>query len=234
MWITVLVMAFAVSLEPFRIGMVVLMLSRPRPVLQLSAFLAGGFAMGTTVGAIVLFVLRPALSGSHQFTLPRVQIAIGAMALIAVAVVASNVLEGRFARKRPADTPDDGGDDGEGDGRGRLATRVRRVLTGPSSWVAAVAGLGIALPSVDYLAVLAVIVASSAAPLTQVGALAAFGVVAFALVEIPLITYLAAPDLTRASMARLDCWIRTRRRREVAALLAGLGCVLILIGIAGR
>lgn len=31
MWITILVMAVAVSLEPFRIGMTVLMLSRPRP-----------------------------------------------------------------------------------------------------------------------------------------------------------------------------------------------------------
>ena len=61
MWITILVMAVAVSLEPFRIGMTVLMLSRPRPILQLLAFLCGGFAMGTTVGLVVLFVLRPRL-----------------------------------------------------------------------------------------------------------------------------------------------------------------------------
>ncbi|WP_264992538.1 GAP family protein, partial [Mycobacterium montefiorense] len=35
MWITLLVMAFAMSVEPFRIGMTVLMLNRPRPMLQL-------------------------------------------------------------------------------------------------------------------------------------------------------------------------------------------------------
>ena len=46
MWITVVAVAIAVSLEPFRIGMTVLMLSRPRPILQLLAFLAGGFVMG--------------------------------------------------------------------------------------------------------------------------------------------------------------------------------------------
>ena len=68
MWITVLVMAIAVSLEPFRIGMTALMLNRPRPMLQLLAFLCGGFAMGTTVGLVVLFVLRPTLSGSTHFT----------------------------------------------------------------------------------------------------------------------------------------------------------------------
>ena len=39
MWITLLVMAVAVSFEPFRIGMTVLMLNRARPLLQLLAFL---------------------------------------------------------------------------------------------------------------------------------------------------------------------------------------------------
>jgi hypothetical protein len=90
MWITILVMAVAVSLEPFRIGMTVLMLSRPRPILQLLAFLCGGFAMGTAVGLVVLFVLRPRLLGSPQFTLPNVQIVIGVLALLAAAVLATN------------------------------------------------------------------------------------------------------------------------------------------------
>ena len=57
MWFTLLLMAVAVSLEPFRIGMSVLMLNRPRPHLQLTAFLCGGFAMGLTVGVVVLFPL---------------------------------------------------------------------------------------------------------------------------------------------------------------------------------
>jgi hypothetical protein len=100
-------------------------------------------------------------------------------------------------------------------------------------WVAAVAGLGIALPSVDYLAALAVILASGTTAMTRVGALLAFNVVAFALVEIPLAAYLVAPEKTRASMTALNDWIRSRRRREVAALLAGVGCVLIVIGATG-
>jgi hypothetical protein len=46
MWITLLAMAVAVSLEPLRIGMTILMMNRPRPPLQLLTFLAGGFAIG--------------------------------------------------------------------------------------------------------------------------------------------------------------------------------------------
>ena len=223
MWITLLVMAVAVSLEPFRIGMTVLMINRPRPLLQLLAFLAGGFAMGITVGVIVLFVLRPALGSAH-FTLPRVQIVVGAVLLVNAAVVATGMV---------------GGERGEGSaGRadrisGALATRTRQLLNGRSLWTAGVAGLGIALPSVDYLAVLALIVASGAAAATQFGALLMFNVVAFAFVEIPLISYLVAPDRTRATLSALHDWLRSRRRRDVAALLAAVGCVLLGVGVAG-
>lgn len=209
MWITVLVMAIAVSMEPFRIGMTVLMLNRPRPTLQLLAFLAGGFAMAATVGLVVIFAFRPGLLGSGHFTLPKVQIVIGVLAVLLAALLATGVM--------PAP---------------RLLAQARGLAQGPSLWFAGMAGLGIALPSIDYLAVLAVIVASGAAPSTQVGALLVFNVVAFALVELPLVAYLLAPDRTRASMAALNDWIRSRRRRGVAAVLAAVGCVLLVAGIA--
>jgi hypothetical protein len=223
MWITLLLMAVAVSLEPFRIAMTVVMINRPRPLLQLLAFLAGGFAMGIAVGAVVLFLLRPALGSAH-FTLPRVQIVVGAVLLGYAAVVAASVLKGRR--------------DDENAGRverrsGPLATRTRRLLNDRSLWTAGVAGLGIALPSVDYLAVLALIVASGAAATTQFGALLLFNVVAFGFVELPLISYLVAPDRTRATMSALQDWVRRRRRRDVAILLAVVGCVLLGAGLAG-
>ena len=95
---------------------------------------------------------------------------------------------------------------------GQLATRTRQLLNGDSLWTAGVAGLGIALPSVDYLAVLALIVASGTAAAVQVGALLMFNVVAFGFVEVPLISYLVAPDRTRATLSALQDWLRSRRR----------------------
>ena len=179
MWITLLVMAVAVSLEPFRIGMAVVMLNRPRPHLQLAAFLCGGFLMGLSVGAVVLFAVESSLLASAHFTLPTVQIVIGVLALLS-------------------------------------------------------AGLGIALPSLDYLAALAVIAAGNPTPGTRISALVVFNAVAFALVEIPLLAYLMAPERTRAAMTGLHRWIRARRRREVAVLLAVLGVVLLTAGLLGR
>jgi hypothetical protein len=223
MWITLLAMAVAVSLEPFRIGMTLLMIKRPRPLLQLLAFLAGGFAMGITVGLIVLFVLRPAAASAH-FTLPMVQLMVGAVLLVYAAVLATGVAgrmrgDGTAVRAYRRFRP--------------LATRTRQLLDGQSLWTAGVAGLSMALPSVDYLAVLALIVGSGAAADTQVGALLLFNVVAFGFVEIPLVCYLVAPDRTRATVSALHEWLRSRRRRDLVALLAVVGCVLLGAGLAG-
>jgi hypothetical protein len=169
--------------------------------------------MGVTVGLVVLFVFRHALLGSSHFTLPNVQILIGLLALVAAAVV---VIHGR-RRLQPT----------------RLSGAAQRLLNGPSLLVAGIAGFGIALPSVDYLAALAVILASGAAALTQVAVLVMFNVVAFALVEIPLLAYLLAPTATATSMTALLDWIRSRRRRDVAILLAVVGCAFLTVGTSG-
>ncbi len=221
MWATLLVMAIAVCLEPFRMGMTVLMINRPHPRLQLLAFLAGGFAMGTAVGVIVLFGLRPAL-GNRE-----VHPAQGA-----------NRGRRRLARQR------------RGGGRGGVGPRprsrcpgvdpirtadgrARQVLNGRSLWTAGIAGLGIALPSVDYLAALALIVASGAATTVQLGALVLFNVVAFGFVEIPLLCYLVAPDRTRATLSALYEWLRSQAPSGGRRLLAVVGCVLLGAGFAG-
>lgn len=208
MWITLLVMALAVSLEPFRVGMTVLMLNRPRPRLQLAAFLCGGFLMGLSLGAIVLFAVESQLPKSAHFTLPTVQIVIGVLALLAAVFLAATT-------GRPRTPP----------------VWMVRLLEDNSLWVAGVAGLGIALPSLDYLAALAVIAAGSATAATRISALVMFNVVAFTLVEIPLLAYLLAPERTHAAMTALHHWIRARRRREVAALLATVGAVLVAAGL---
>lgn len=208
MWITLLVMAVAVSLEPFRIGMTVLMLNRPRPHLQLAAFLAGGFLMGLTVGAAVLWVAGSRLPASARGTAPMVQIVLGVLSLLAAGWLA-------FTTGRPRTPP----------------AWLSRLLDGQSLRVAGVAGLGIALPSADYLAALAVIATADTAPATRFAALLVFTVVAFAFVEIPLLAYLVAPERTLAAMTGLHRWIRARQRREVAGLLAVVGSVLVTVGV---
>jgi len=240
MWITVLVMALAVIFEPIRLGLAVLMLNRRRPMLQLFTFLCGGFTMGVGVGLVILFILRTTpLAGN--FTVPQAQIVAGLLALLVAVVLATSVFARKLIRRVPASAAVGGeaGCDGGVDlleptppgSLKRLSARAREFLQGDSLHVAWVSGLTVALPSANYLGAMAAILASGAGPAEQAQALLLFNVVAFTLIEIPLASYLAAPQKTRAFMAALQVWLRTRSHWEFAVLLAAGGCFLIALGV---
>lgn len=216
MWFTVLLMGLAISTEPFRLGMTVLMLNRPRPVQHLLAFLCGGFIMAIVVGLVVLFVLRTAITQSAGPTLPILQLVIGGAALL----IAAGVISGLGLRRgKPA--------------KEKAPSKWRTRLSGESPLLAGVAGIAIALPSVDYLAVLTVILASGAAATAQICALLMFNVIAFAFVEIPLAGYLFAPNRTRVLMNRLNQWMAEHRRWTLSAMLVVVGCILLVSGVIG-
>jgi Sap, sulfolipid-1-addressing protein len=214
MWITVLVMALAVIFEPIRLSLAVLMLNRRRPMLQLFTFLCGGYTMGIGVGLVILFILRTTpLAG--DFTVAQAQIVAGLLALRGQAV------EGGVDLLEP--TPPSG--------LKRLSARPRDFLQGDSLYVAWVSGLAVALPSANFLGAMAAMLASGAGPAAQARALLLFNVVAFTLVEIPLVSYLAAPQKARVFMAALQDWLRTRNHWEFAVLLAAGGCFLLVLGL---
>jgi len=94
-------------------------------------------------------------------------------------------------------------------------------------------GVGIALPSIDYLALL-VLIAASGLPLSgQAGVLLAFLTIANAVLLVPVVSYLLNPNRTGAVLDRLRDWILSRRRRDYAALLGFIGCVMIVMGVRG-
>lgn len=238
MWITVLVLAGAVMFEPIRLGLVVLLLSRRRPLVQLLVFLGGGFAMGVGAGLVVLFILRTAPVVGHV-NVAEVQIASGLVALLIAAVLATKASLRKLVRPAPADATVGGGggvgllEGATPSGRRPLAERARSFVRGDSLGVAAVSGMGASLPSANYMGSMAAILASHAPPVTQVQALLAFNMVAFTVAEIPLIGYLAAPQKTRAFMAALQNWLRSRGHRDIAALVAAGGCLMLVLGVTG-
>jgi hypothetical protein len=220
-WFTVFVMACVTSTEPFRLAMTVVMLGRPRPVLTLLSFLAGGFITGMSVGVFVLFGLRNVITKSQDLVLPVLEIGLGVVAwLIAAFLIA----------KRPPDQDTATTDDQAENTAPKRFAALRSYLNGHSPIIAGLTGISIALPSVDYLAALAVILASGATWTTQVGALLMFNLIAFAFVELPLAGYLFAPERTRLAMTTLNNWIAAHRRLTVAGGLAIVGTILIITG----
>jgi hypothetical protein len=108
---------------------------------------------------------------------------------------------------------------------------IRERLQGGSLRVAFVAGLALATPPVEYLAVLITLLASTATPTAQVGAALMFTVVAFTVVEVPLIGYLTTPAKTLAIMQRLNEWVSARRQVIPVLVLGAVGVLLTVTGL---
>jgi hypothetical protein len=240
MWGTVLLLALLVMPDPVRIGIAVLLLSRPRPMLNLLVFWLGGVALCTVAGLGVLFALRdfaPVViqgmaSIAASSTVGHIKIFMGVLALSIAALIAVG-----FRARQPARVPIPGGDPSvpvlqpsTPTAFSRLWRRAQDALKGGSLWVAFVAGLGSAQPG-NCLTAAAAILASRAAAGTQVSAVVVFTLVELALVEIPLVSYLAAPAKTHAVMLQVQNWMRARRRGILGVGIAVLGVYLMTTGM---
>lgn len=221
MWMTVVVLATAVNFEPSRPTLVPLMLARPRPIVQLTALYLGIFITGMIAGLLTLFVFHRTPLGNDPVNGGRVQIGIGLLAFLIAALTASNAFR---RRGRPAAT---GGERPVE----KIAEHARNMLRkGNSAWVSFLLGLGIGLPSVDYLAVLVVIGASGASPSMQITALLVFMLLGNAFIAVPLAAYVLAPHRTNRRIALCQSWIRDRTRRQIAAVLVAVGVIQIGLG----
>jgi LPXTG-motif cell wall-anchored protein len=229
-WSAVLVMALAAMVDPLRIGVTVLVISRPRPVLQLLAFWLGGLAMGLAVGLGALFLLRDVAltlmqglpSTGDSPTVALVEMGVGVVALAVAALV--GLTPPRRRRAEPdarRDSP-----------LTRLTTRVGDAIRGGSLWVAFVAGVALATP-LQYVAALAAILVSGVDAPTQLLALLAYHLVVLAFAEIPLLGSLVAPATTYATMLRIHDWVIVRRRRLTAVIVGAIGALLFVNGVSG-
>ena len=235
MYSAVFALSVLVALDPVRIGIVALVVSRPQPMRNLFAFWLGGMVAGTGVALAVLLVLR-------DFTLPLMREVASAMSTpiaaqtqvaIGVLAVSSAVL---ILERQRVPVPATGGEaavavlrSNRSTGSGRLW--IRGQLEGGSTVVAFVAGLALATPPVEYLAAMIAILASGAPAAEQVGVALMFTVVAFTVAEVPLVSYLVTPTKTLAVVRRLNDWINERHDTIPAVVLGACGVLLVITGI---
>jgi hypothetical protein len=55
--------------------------------------------------------------------------------------------------------------------------------------------------------------------------------IAFGLAEIPMVSFLVAPEATRARVDQLYDWMNTHHRQVMTALAAMVGVYLVIVGI---
>lgn len=248
MWATVLFLGLAMVPDPIRLGIAVLLMSRRRAVLNLLAYWLGGMTAGISVAMAALILLRDAALVVIQnvvstienvrSTVPifaggRLQITLGVLALLFVVALLTRErarLGTRVGR-------------GNGDvsalalqprtptAFSRLSARAQDMLQGGFVWPVFLFGLTSAVPPIQGPIVLTVIMASGTAIGMQFSAFVVFTAMVFAVIEIPLLAYLAMPEKTQAVMLQLHDWTQAHRRQIFKTILAVMGVVFLVKGM---
>ena len=239
MWSTALLMGMLAGFDPVRVGLVVFMLSRPRPLPLLVAFFIGGFGINLIVGAVVLFVLQDAGGATRGSAAGHIEIAIGLFALLVGAAVVSGLpaqLHRWVRTKRRADTEPRElrtGPPGleQVPGFTKLPTAVQAALQNGSVWVAWVLGLCQGMPTAFYLAAIAAMLGSRAGVGSQIAALLLFNVLGFVMAEIPIVSLRAWPEATRARVDQFYGWITSHHRLGVGTVAGVVGSFFVILGV---
>jgi hypothetical protein len=258
-WGSVLVLGLLVGLDPMRLGITLLVISRPRPVQNLLVFGAGCVAacIPTLVVPLTLLHATPMFKSTAQewatsSTGGYIQIGMGVLALTTATLLTVRFWMNRRAQlstldgntsnlvldsntptpvtrllARARDAPAEGGSVFR-----RLLRRGHDAWESGSLWVAFVIGFSFAGAPPDVaLFLLAIVVVSGAAIGTQVSATIAFIVGMLAVVEIVLVSYLAAPAKTEAIVQRLHDWAWTHHRKILIAMCTLAGVMLVAKGL---
>jgi hypothetical protein len=196
------------------------MLGRPQPARQLGAYLIGGMGLSIVFGILIVLALHGTnlLTGREQSILDVVA---GALLLVvAVAVGSGRQLQWhpRRTSKPKADHPP----------RQSLQDRA---LGNDSLWIAWAAGAIYSAPGAYYLAGLALLAKLNLAVGTIVIAVLGFNIVQFALIELPLIGLLVAPDRARLLTEKLHRWMTAHRRILIVVVAGAVGAYLLISGI---
>lgn len=256
-WGSVLVLGLLVGLDPMRLGITLLVISRPRPVQNLLVFGAGCVTacVPTLVVPLMLLHSTPMFKSTAQewatsSTGAHIQIGMGLLALTTATVLslrfwvrqparlstregnsstlvddASTPVSRLLARAR--DAPAEGGSIFR-----RLLRRGHDAWENGSLWVSFVIGFSFAGAPPDVaLFLLAIVVVSGAAIGTQISATIAFVVGMLAVVEIVLVSYLAAPAKTEAIVQRLHDWAWAHHRKILVAMCTLAGIMLVAKGL---
>jgi len=251
----VLVLALAMAIDPVRLGVTLLLISRPRPILNLLVYWVGAMVVGVTSAVVVLTLMRdfaPTLlqNLSKLVATPAVrhaQVVVGLLALLGAALITTGLpTRQRFGLQVPVPVSlpvpvsvplGVGGDPSSlllqtsaPTVISLLLGRARGALKGHSLWVAFAAGIGTGPAPLEYLVALVAILASGGEIGRQISAAVIFNIVMLAICEATLLSYLVMPNKTQAIIEILNGWVGTHRRRILSFIAGVAGVCLVVAG----
>jgi Sap, sulfolipid-1-addressing protein len=217
--------AFAAALNPTLLGATTVVLLLDHPKRLLFGYLAGALMTSVILGLVIVFALDGSASTAQHTLSPAMDLALGALLLVIAFII------------RPGRQPE---------GTGRFAERRRRKQEskgekGPPLWqrklsqgtarTTFVVGALLTLPGASYLIGLHRIGDGDPSVAGAIAAVLVFNVIMLALLEVPLISFIFAPDWTPRAIDRFKDWFSRNARRLGFRLALAIGILLIARGL---
>jgi hypothetical protein len=221
----VFLFALTAALNPILVGASSVMLLLPNPPRLMLGYLLGAMTTSITLGLVIVFALKGSgtVSTTQNTISPAVDLALGAILLIAAFVLASG-RDKRIAERRRAR---------KGAKEDKGPPRWQQALSKGSPRTTFVVGALLTLPGGSYLAGLHHIekqnLSTTATVLTVIG----FNVIMLILLELPLLSYVVAPDWTPGAVDRAKAWVARNGHRAAVIALSVIGGALIIKGMVG-
>lgn len=219
------VFAFALTaaLNPTLVAASTLMMLLPNPVKLMLGYLAGAMLTSVTIGSVIVFSLQGsgAVKVTRHTVSPAATIALGIIALALAFVLGTGRYERAAVRLRARQSRK----------RDKGPPRWQRALETGSARITFVVGCLLTLPGASYLVGLSRIdkLNYPAAPTFLV--IVGFNLIMLALLEIPLLCFVVAPEWTPGAIDRAKAFVKGHARRYAVTFLAVVGALLVAKGV---
>jgi hypothetical protein len=221
----VILLSLTASLNPTLVAATTVMLLLDKPARLMLGYLLGAYVTSITIGLVIVFSLsNSSTTNTTQNTLsPAADIGLGAICLAIAFVLHTGrherLRERRQARK--AAKPDKG------------PPRWQRELSKGSARTTFVIGALLTLPGASYLAGLDEIHKLKYSTTVTVLLVIGFNLVMLWLLEVPLASFLVAPEWTPRAIERAKVWVSRHSHIFAVRGFAAVGALLVIKGIVG-
>jgi MFS family permease len=199
------------------IAAVYLSSARPR---KLAALYLAGATLMTVVGAIVIVaVLRAGGLSMHGNRQPRYGLRLG---LGVLALAAAGYLIWRYRHRSP-----------RAQAKPAKPSRISRMTDNPRPLTALAVGVVLFAPGLGFIAAVQVIATAKASLVATAAAVALVVVINLALVWIPVLIYLIAPERTTHALKAINAWLSARGQALLIGAVSAVGAILVINGAIG-
>jgi Sap, sulfolipid-1-addressing protein len=221
----VILLSLTASFNPTLVAVVTVMLLLKKPAKLMAGYLAGALMTSITLGIIIVFSFSNsgATNTTENTVNPTVDIALGAIALIIAFILYTGRVERLRQRRR----------DRKAAKADKGPPRWQRELDKGSPRITFVIGALLTLPGASYLAGLHQIHELHYSKADTVLLVIGFNFVMLWLIEVPLASFLVAPDWTPKAIERSKAWVTRHAHTFAIRGFAGVGVLLIIKGIVG-